>query len=73
MGSSESKNTDVHKTVETQGQVNNNVVIDHAVDVTSDEIIILLAIICAIKIIEFIYFLYSRHSKSIKKKYQQNV
>lgn len=66
MGSSESK--EEHKTVDTTGNVNNNLVIGGEVDVFSIEIVILLGIICAIKIIEFVYFLYNQKYKKIKKR-----
>lgn len=68
MGSSESKPE--QKTVDTTGNVNNNVVIGRVsgeVDVYSVEIVILLGIICAIKLIEFIYFIYQRHYHKIKR------
>lgn len=56
------------KTVDSTGTVNNNVVVNGEVDVSSLEIIILLGIICAIKILEFIYFVYGRHYHNIKKR-----
>lgn len=63
------------KTVDSTGAVNNNVVVNGEVDVSSFEIIILLGIICAIKIMEFIYFIYRRHYQNVKKKHlpQQNI
>lgn len=67
MGGSESKES---KVIESAGHVNNNVLIGKVtgeVDVYSIEIVILLGIICAIKIIEFIYFIYRRHYQNIKK------
>lgn len=56
------------KAVDTTGGVNNNIVVNGEVDVNSDEVIILLGIICAIKIMEFIYFVYRRHYQNIKKR-----
>lgn len=56
------------KTVDSTGTVNNNVVVNGEVDVTSLEIVILLGIICAIKIMEFIYFIYKRNYHNIKKR-----
>lgn len=63
------------KTVDSTGAVNNNVVVNGEVDVSSFEIIILLGIICAIKIMEFIYFIYRRHYQNVKKRHSppQNV
>lgn len=68
MGGSESKQT---KAIDTNGQVNNNVVIgkfDGEINVYSIEIVVLLGIICLIKIIEFVYFVYRRHYQNIKKR-----
>lgn len=62
------------KTVDSTGTINNNVVVNGEVDVTSLEIVILLGIICAIKIMEFIYFIYKRHYQNVKKRVStQNV
>lgn len=66
MGASESKKE--HKTVDTTGNVNNNLVIGGQVDVFSIEIIVLLGIICIIKTIELIYFLYSKNYHRMKKR-----
>lgn len=67
MGSSESR--EEKKTVDSTGTVNNNVVVNGEVDIYSTEIVILLGIICALKVIEFIYFIYQRHYKNIKKRF----
>lgn len=56
------------KAVDTTGGVNNNIVVNGEVDVSSDEVVILLGIICAIKIMEFVYFIYRRHYQTIKKR-----
>lgn len=60
------------KAVDSTGTVNNNVVVTAEslgeVDVTSSEIVIFLGIICAIKIMEFIYFIYKRHYRNVKKR-----
>lgn len=66
MGHSESK--EEKKTIDSTGSVNNNVVVNGEVDVNSMEVIILLGVICAIKIFEFIYFLYRRHYRNIKRR-----
>lgn len=68
MGGSESKET---KAIDSNGQVNNNVVIGKIsgeVDVYSIEIVVMLGIICAIKLLEFIYFVYQRHYQKIKRR-----
>lgn len=65
MGSSQS--TKETKTIDTTGNVNNNVVINDQVNIYSQEITGLLAVICVLKIIEFIYFIYTKHYRHIKK------
>lgn len=67
MGSTESK--EEVKTVDSNGMVNNNIVIQDQVKIHNNEIIILLYIICVIKVFEFIVFMYKFHTKSLKKKY----
>lgn len=67
MGGSDSKPA---KTIESSGHVNNNVVIGKVsgeVDVYSTELVVMLGIICIIKILEFVYFVYRRHYQSIKR------
>lgn len=74
MGSSDSK--EETKTVDSNGNVNNNIVIQDPVPIHSKDISVVLYIICAIKIFELIIFLYKFHSKNLKKKYanqNQNV
>lgn len=60
------------KTVDTTGNVNNNVVIQEPVPVETQEIVILLSIITTIKIFELLIFLYKQHVKGIKKKFDKN-
>lgn len=67
MGSTESKQEE-HKTIDATGNVNNNVVIGGQVDVFSLEIVVLLGIICVIKLIEIVYFLYSKCYQRMKKR-----
>lgn len=58
--------------VEANGQVNNNVIIQRekeTIDQNSNEIYMLLIIICAIKIIEFIFYVYKIWTNKMKKKY----
>jgi len=71
MGKSNSKNVE-QNTIESDGQVNNNFVIQDRVDVYSQELVILLKIISLIKILEFGYFINSQHNRSLKKKFERN-
>lgn len=71
MGTSESKHEE--KTVDATGNVNNNVVIGGPVDVYSLDIVILLGIICFLKITEFIYFIYTKHYRNMKKRINQQL
>jgi hypothetical protein len=59
------------KQVESTGEINNTVVLapDQSFNLQNTEIIVFLGIICLIKIIEFIIFLYKTHKKNLKKKY----
>lgn len=72
MGNNESKTE--NKAVDTNGNVNNNIVvkIEDEVNTYGSEIILLLAIIGAIKILEFVYFLYREHNRKLKRKYGNN-
>lgn len=66
MGSTESKQEE-HKQIDATGNVNNNVIIGGEVDVFSVEIVVLLGIICIIKMIEIVYFLYTRCYHRMKR------
>lgn len=68
MGLWESK--EESKQIESTGSVNTNVVIGHTVDITNDYIIICLSIICFIKVLEILYFIYRNHIKNVKKRVQ---
>lgn len=70
MGSTQTK--DEQKTVDTTGQVNNNVVIQETVDVYSSEIVLLLSVIVVLKLIEFLCYVYMQHARKMKKKYSGN-
>ena len=67
MGTTESK--DETKTVDSNGNVNNNVVIQEQNSSNSFEMKILLYIVCIIKIIELLIFIYKFHRKNLKRKY----
>lgn len=69
MGGSESK----EENVKNDGQVQNNVTIGHTVDVSSNEIVILLAMICAIKLIELAVYLFRSFKKDLKKKVREKM
>jgi len=58
------------KQIENDGQINNEVVIQDVVEIYNLEIVVLLLIIVALKIVEFIYFVYRIHVQKIKKRYQ---
>lgn len=67
MGASDSKN--IPKTIDTAGSVNNNVIISDTVNVHNNEIVTMLYVIAAVKVLELIYILYKTHNKSQKRKY----
>lgn len=65
----------VEKNGETSNNnVNNNVFVANPnhINIHNDEIVILLYIICAIKIIEFVYFVVNKYLNGLKKKYVKN-
>lgn len=65
------KTQSTQKTIDSSGEVNNNVVINEP-DAQSSQLFQLVVIswtICVIKIIEFLLFVYNRHQKQLKKKY----
>lgn len=55
------------KTVETNGSVNNNFVIEDSVQIHNKEMMVILYIICAIKIFELLLYIYKSHTKRIRK------
>lgn len=67
MGGGESK--EETKTIDTTGNVNNNVVIQESVPIHNEEMKILLYVICVVKIIQFIFFIYKFQVRRLKKKY----
>lgn len=68
------KTQSTQKTVESSGEVNNNVVINEPFHQSSEymQLLVVSWIICGIKIIEFLLFIYNRHQKQLKKKYTTN-
>lgn len=59
------------KTVDSTGHVNNTFVIEGNLPVASTEVIILLAVLVALRIIELCYRIYNQHTKRLKRKYTQ--
>jgi len=68
------KTQSTQKTVESSGEVNNNVVINEPMIDSSQmmQLIVPLWILCAVKILELVLFLYKQHHKQLKKKYASN-
>lgn len=66
-----------NKNIASEGQVNNNVIMENGLVSYDLEMLVLTSIICGIKIFEFVIFVYKHHSKYIKenhaRKLQQNV
>lgn len=65
MGGSDSKTENKN---EANGQVVNNVNVKNTVDFFNLEMTILIAIICGIKIIELMFWLYRCHTRNIKRR-----
>lgn len=57
------------QTLESNGEVNNNVIIDNPVNIENDMMVTLLAVICFIKIVELVYIAMKSYHRSMKKKY----
>lgn len=67
--------TEVRKEVDATGTVNNNIVLKNTdtMNVSTDfEMFILIAIICGIKILELLLFIYFKHRRGLKKTYISN-
>lgn len=73
MGSWFSSPNSETKTVESDGAVNNNVVIQGEPLGYEFEIMVLLSIICAIKIFEILLFVYKKHTKTVKQNYERSL
>lgn len=65
--------SDDNSKVEHNSNVSSSVHINDRVDVTSIEILTLLAIICAIKIFELLSFVYRKHYRDVKKRFTQAI
>ena len=57
------------QTLESNGEVNNNVIVSNPVNVESEEIVTLLTIIVILKGMEMAYLLYKAFQRHYKKKY----
>lgn len=57
------------KVVDSTGTVNNNVVVSEPVPIENRTILILIWVICVVKVLEFVWLIYRKHHKSLKKKY----
>lgn len=59
--------------VEAHGAINNVVVTDFQdhVEIKNREMMILLSIMCVIKVVEFLYFIYNRRVIHLKRKYEE--
>jgi hypothetical protein len=58
------------QTLESTGEVNNNVIVGNPVDVENEEIVFLLSVICILKLLEFGYICFKAYNRSVKRKYQ---
>lgn len=61
------------KSMEQEGQVNNNVILEGSGAKYETEMLILTAIICFIKMFEFLIFVYRNHAKYIKEKHERKL
>ena len=70
------ENNTVDKTVESNGHVNNNIIIQEARDVhqqrkLNEKLVVATYFLCAMELIKFTIYLYLKLKKSMKKKYEQ--
>lgn len=59
------------KNIDSNGEVNNNVIVEAKVDGTSIEVLMMLGIITAKKVMEFLYVIYRGFKNNLKKKYSE--
>lgn len=62
-----------HKNIESDGQVNNNVILEGSGGKYEVEMLILTAIVCAIKIFEIVVFIYKHHTRYIREKHSKKM
>lgn len=74
MGNWFSSNNETTKKEEGENLISNNVTVtnESPLNIHNTEILILLYIITAIKLTEFIYFVYKRHIEKQRKKFTSN-
>lgn len=66
------------KTIDSNGQVNNNIVIQEARDthsqmLTNEKLLWATYLLCAIEIVKITTYVYLKHKRNIKRKYGRNV
>lgn len=57
------------KKVDSNGNINNNLVLEGPVSLANTELIIMIGIICFIKVVEVIYLAFRTYQRGLKKKY----
>lgn len=65
------------KMVDTNGQVNNNIIIQEAADIhdqtkTSERVLLVMYFMCGLELIKFGIYIYNSFARRMKKKYQTN-
>lgn len=65
--------TNTEKTIDSNGNINNNLVFEGPLTVQNTEVFVMVAIICVIKIIEVLHLAFRAYTKNLKKKYSSNV
>lgn len=75
MGNGDSKQE--AKTIDSNGQVNNNIVIQEAKDIHQQtehfqQMLIIMYIRCFLEVIKICIYIYNCHLKKLKKRYQNN-
>lgn len=61
------------KAIESDGAVNNNVVIQGEVMDYSFEIMVLTAVICALKVFELVIYIYKKHKKLVRENFKNEI
>lgn len=62
-----------HKNVESDGQVNNNVILEGQGTKYDTEMLVLTAIICSIKMFEFVVYVYKNNAKRINEGHERDL
>lgn len=61
------------KEIESDGEVNNNVVIQGGTTDYGFEIMVLTAIVCALKVFEIAVYCYKKHTKFVKSNFEKDL